>query len=48
VIEAVNSADSLAKTKVTWPDYVLTAQRNDEGTLRRPRAYPRDLGQYRD
>jgi hypothetical protein len=48
VVEAVNSADSLAKSKVTWQDYVLAAQRDDEGALRRPRANPRDLGQYRN
>jgi hypothetical protein len=48
VVEAVNSADSLAKSKVTWQDYVLAAQRDDEGALRRPRAYPRDLGQDRN
>ena len=48
MIEAVNSAHSLAKGKVTWQDYVLAAERDDERALRRPRAYPRDLGEYRN
>ena len=45
VIEAVNSADSLAESKVTWQDYILAAERDDQGTLRRPRAYPGYLGE---
>jgi hypothetical protein len=45
VIEAVGRADSLAKGKVTWQDYILSADRDDQGTLRRPRPYPWYLGE---
>jgi len=48
VIEAVSSSDSLAESKVTGQDYVFAAERDDEGTLCRPRAYPGDLGQFRN
>jgi hypothetical protein len=48
VIEAVCCADGLAQGEVTGQHDVLATQRDDEGTLRRPRAYPGDLGERRD
>src|ERR1017187_942301 len=48
VVKAVDSAHSLAESKVTWQDYVLAAEPDDEGALRGPRAYPGNLGQDRN
>jgi hypothetical protein len=48
VIEAVNSANGLAESEVAWQDDILAAESGDQGPLRRPRAYPGDLGQYRN